>query len=66
MDEFADAIDAGAKPDVEEFLDKHRRSAKTLRPVLEGLLILDAERRRRNRHNCPCRLSLATSARRDK
>jgi hypothetical protein len=44
MSEFCRLLDAGRKPDLEAFLSHHPRIAKRLRPVLEGILLIESAR----------------------
>ena len=42
MSEFCRRLDAGKKPDLEVFLSRHPRIAARLRPVLEGILLIES------------------------
>lgn len=44
MSEFCRLLDAGKKPDLEAFLSHHPRIAGRLRPVLEGILLIESAR----------------------
>ena len=53
MDEFLEALQAGNAPEVEAFLKQHPLYAESLRPVLEGAVLLDREVRKLRRWHVP-------------
>jgi hypothetical protein len=53
MDEFLDALQAGNAPEVEAFLKRHPLYAESLRPVLEGAVLMDREVRKLRRWHVP-------------